>query len=120
MSDGIRAKGNINFTDSAVAFGAHANASYTAAPAAPGVEDELRAELAKLAARLRSVSGELADRDLVTEAADEVDQELALPATGWQRILDALRRAGPAVASLARLATDVASIESAVQSMIPH
>jgi hypothetical protein len=122
MSDGIRNKGNFTFTNSAVAFGTHANASYTAAPAVPGVQDEaeLRSELARLAARLRSVADELADRDLVAEAADEVDEELAQPATGWRRILDALGRVGPAVASLARLAGDVASIESAVQSMIPR
>lgn len=122
MSDGIRNKGRLTITNSAVAVGAHAQASNAPGPAplVPPDEAELRSELARLTARLRSVADELADRDAVTEAADEVDEELAQPTAGWRRILDALRRVGPAVASLARLAGDVASIESAVQSMIPH
>jgi hypothetical protein len=122
MSDGIRNKGRLTIANSAVAVGAHAQASNAAGPAAPVPleEAELRSELARLAVRLRSVADELADPDTVTEAADEVDEELAQPAAGWRRILDVLQRVGPAVASLARLAGDVASIESAVQSMITH
>lgn len=122
MSDGIRNKGRLTIANSAVAVGAHAQASNAAGPAAaaPLEEAELRSELARLAVRLRSVADELANPDTVTEAADEVDEELAQSATGWRRILDVLQRVGPAVASLARLAGDVASIESAVQSMITH
>jgi hypothetical protein len=64
------------------------------------------------------VVGELTDTNTVTEAADDMEEELAQPTTSWRRILDALQRAGPTVASLARLAGDVAGIESAVRSMI--
>jgi len=122
MSDNIRNKGKLTITNSAVAVGAHARASNVAGSAASAAlgEAELRSELARLAARLRMVADELPDQDTVIETADEVDEELAQPTTSWRRILDALRRVGPAVAALARLATDVANIEAAVETMIPH
>jgi hypothetical protein len=122
MGDTIRNKGKLTITNSAVAVGAHARASNRTGPAAAAApeEAELRSELTQLIARLRTVADELTDRDTVTGAADELDDELAQPTTGWRRVLDALRRVGPAVAGLARLSSDVAGIETAIEAMIRH
>ncbi|MER7672052.1 hypothetical protein ABTY61_26845 [Kitasatospora sp. NPDC096128] len=122
MSGNFHNKGKLTITDSAVAIGAHSRATNSVGAARDDSpeEAELRAELARLVERLRGIADELADRETVSGAADAVAEELAAPATRWQRIKDVLGRVAPSVAALTQLATDVGRLEAAAEALIPH
>jgi hypothetical protein len=129
MSDRYYYQGNItnslqgNVTNSAVSFGQNTTTSVVN-PATPASAEEaaLRADLEMLLPRLQLVAGELATpaAGAVTGAVDEVTQELAEPKPRWQRIQSALSGITPAVATLAKLAADVARITDAINPLIPH
>lgn len=124
MNASIHNDGTMNITESAFAFGDNASASVTVnegTPNPPGDAD-LRADLAELLAQLRTAAALLGgqEQDMVTEAADEVAEELAAPTTRWEQIREALHRVEPTVAALANLAADVARIAEAVSRLLPH
>jgi len=113
--------GDLTIKGSAVAVGDGARASVGgAATSGEDAVEALRAALADLIERVRSVSGELADPEDVVATTDRVEAELAAPQPRWRRIWQLLRYLGPGVASLTALANEVGALETAVEAILPH
>ncbi|MDH6125902.1 hypothetical protein [Kitasatospora sp. GP82] len=112
--------GDLTIKQSAVALGDGASASIGSAPAPEDTVAALRASLAELVEQVRAAAGQLADPQDAVETADRVETELAAPEPKWRRIWQLLRYLGPGVASLTTLATNVQTLETAVEAILPN